>query len=285
MTVFAQYMGQHCNKKGEQKANLTFSQRKGLVKLRRRIKEKEIFVILTDKTGKLAVVTREIYEEMGSVHTDKDREIQCEEIRDTQRRLNGHTSSWIKISGMGENWNHTERIRETCINWSYCVAPMHLLYKDHKERREGEVLKSRPVVSSCSGMGIHLNNILSEFVEPIADNVEGKIEVISAEDMLNKIDRLNKLIEVQEKEKQEGIEVKEMIDLGEAILTGADAVSLYPSLLKYATAATVGEEAVKTKVKWSNINYKEGARYLAINCEPWEIKKMGLTRIVPRRRF
>ena len=127
----------------------------------------------------------------------------------------------------------------TAINKSNCVAPLSLLLKDHKIVKEGELYKTRPVVSSMSGMQVHLNNILGEFVEPIADNIKGKIEVISGEDMLSRVDRLNKLVEIQEREGEVTNETAEIIDLSRAVLTGADSVGLYPSLKKLSTAKDV----------------------------------------------
>ena len=77
MTIFKRYTEEKCGKKGEQRLNLTFSQRKGLEKLKKRIKDKEIFVILTDKTGKMAVVSRDIYEQMGENSGVSSEELGC----------------------------------------------------------------------------------------------------------------------------------------------------------------------------------------------------------------
>ena len=43
---------------------------------------------------------------------------------------------------------------------------------------------------------------------------------------------------------------------------------------KLSTAQIVKEEAIKSKVIWEGINYKETARYVAIHCQPWEITMM-----------
>ena len=50
-------------------------------------------------------------------------------------------------------------------------------------------------------MGVHLNNILSEFVEAIADCMEDKIEVKSGEDLKSRIDRYNEKVEQEWKDK------------------------------------------------------------------------------------
>ena len=52
--------------------------------------------------------------------------------------------------------------------------------------------------------------------------------MISSEDLENKIDQLNKLIEIQENEGEDTREVKESVDLTKCVLTGADAVTPIP---------------------------------------------------------
>ena len=282
---FIQYKAEATNKKGEQRSNLSFQQRKGLEKLQKRIKNKEVVAVMTDKTGRIVIISMEMYLKMGEVHTSKDDEISWDAVWEKQKLLNGHVSLWIKIGKIGEDWNHTERVRETCINKSCSIPPMYLLWKDHKESKDGDTLKSRPVISSQSGMGIHLNNILTDFVDPLADCIEGRIEVISGSEMLHRVDSLNKLIEIQEKEKGNIDEIQEIIDLRNAVLTGSDAVGLYPSLLKISTGNVVREEAMKSTIKWEGLDYKECARYIAIHYEPWEIKRMKLQRVIPKRRF
>ena len=126
---------------------------------------------------------------------------------------------------------------------------MNQSLKDHKKIQPGEIPKTRAIISSKSGMGVHLNNILSELVEPLADNIEDKIEVISGEEMLNRIDRLNKLVEIQEQGGEATADTQELIDLTRAVLTGANAVALYPSMKKLSTGKVVREEAIRSKVK------------------------------------
>ena len=83
--------------------------------------------------------------------------------------------------------------------------------------------------------------------------------MISSEDMLNGVNRLNKLLEIQEQAREAQEEVQELVNFARLVITGADAVNLYPSLNKISTAATIREEALKTKVKWENINWSEAA--------------------------
>ena len=54
--------------------NLTMSEKKGIQKLRKRIKEEEIVVLKTDKSGKLVVANKENYLKMGMSKIKEDRE-------------------------------------------------------------------------------------------------------------------------------------------------------------------------------------------------------------------
>ena len=108
------------------------------------------------------------------------------EIKSTQVELNGHVSMLIKTFKIGEGWDHVERMRETMINNSQAVCPLYLLFKDHKgwDQSKGPVPPTRPVASGNRGMNLHLSEILSEILEPVADRVENSCEVISTEDIV-----------------------------------------------------------------------------------------------------
>ena len=88
---------------------------------------------------------------------------------------------------MGADWKHHDRLRETQINHSKCVAPFYLLVKDHKSGP----LSTRPVCGAVNGMDVHLSNILSPIVETVADEMKEKDEVISTYDALSRVNSFN----------------------------------------------------------------------------------------------
>ena len=65
MTMFNIYKEKSCNKWGEQETNLTEEESRGLKTLQKRVKNKEIVVLKTDKTGKFCVADRDTYLEIG----------------------------------------------------------------------------------------------------------------------------------------------------------------------------------------------------------------------------
>ena len=166
-SIAAEYIRENCNEKNEQEPNLTVGEAKGLKSLQRRIKEREIVVMSTDKSCKLAVTTMDKYLEMGAVHTRLDKEISREEFIEIEKIVNGHTAMHIKMQGMGENWQQGKRMRGITMTRSQNLASLSLLLKDHKKE-----LKTRQVVSGNESNTVGLSNIMSDLTESLANAVE-----------------------------------------------------------------------------------------------------------------
>ena len=154
--VFGDYKKEKCNKMGGQMPNLTKSQQEGLDSLKKRIKNMEVVICTTDKSGKFAIVGIEEYKRMGLKHTLKDKVITEEQAAKFQRQLIGHCKVWTKILNTGGDWGHRDRVMDTVVDKGVEVPPMYLLIKDHKGRDQDGLLPTRPVVSACSSMGVHL---------------------------------------------------------------------------------------------------------------------------------
>ena len=198
---------------------------------------------------------------------------------------------WLKITGMGENWQQCDRMRETTINQSCSVPPLSLLIKDHKPVAPGELPQTRPVVSGCDGMDVHFGNIVSEHLDAISEAEEQTIDVISTEDFLNKVDVYNDEQTVMndgkvdsERDSANDDECPTMPEEKVAFV-GADAKCLYPSCKGRHTGRCVREAALRSKVKVEGWNYKEAARYIVMGYDRFEIRQMGLDRIVPKRKY
>ena len=48
------------------------------------------------------------------------------------------------------------------------------------------------------------------------------------------------------------------------MIIGSDCVSLYPNLTKRTTADEVAEGIMESEIEWSDINWKEGVRFLVL---------------------
>ena len=193
MTTFRLYSEEKCGEKGEQKMNLTRSQALGLKTLKKRVKEGEIVIIPTDKSGNLAVLSRKMYVESGMVHTRNDKEVGWEEVRDAQKELNGHVAMLIKVFRIGSHWDHGFRVRETMMGNNQAVCPLSLLYKDHKgwTSSRGTPPPTRPVAGGHLGINMHISEIVSDLLDPVVMLYEGGREIISTEDLLARLEILN----------------------------------------------------------------------------------------------
>ena len=184
--TYNQYRDEECNRKGEVKGNLTEEEKDGLKSLQNRIKNKEIIILKTDKSGKLCVTTREEYERMGHEHIKKDVEIGRKQIIEMEKQLNGHVFFWAKIWGSGEARGHKDRIIDSKVVSSEQLADLYLTYKDHKEGR-----KTRPVVTGCSSNSMGFSNSVSDLLESVNKANEDPYECISSEDMLANTEKFN----------------------------------------------------------------------------------------------
>ena len=79
------------------------------------------------------------------------------------------------------------------MNNSLSLCPLYLLYEDHKgwTCEKGPVPPTRPVDSGNRGMNMHLSEILSDSLEPVADGLENTCEVVSTEDMVARLGKLD----------------------------------------------------------------------------------------------
>ena len=57
--IYDKYREEACNKRGEVRENLSEQEKDGLRSLQKRMKEKEVVILKTDKSGKLCITSRE----------------------------------------------------------------------------------------------------------------------------------------------------------------------------------------------------------------------------------
>ena len=323
MKIFSKYKTEKCDEEGQQESNLTAAQKKGMTKLRKRTKDGELIICETDKSGKLVVMSQETYLKAGYVHTAGDKEINLDGVRQLEKKCNGHSSMLMKIFNIGSDWGHHDRHRETKINHSLEVPKLKLLYKDHKNWNpdSGTPPLMRPVALANKGINVHLSDIVSTVLEPVGSAMRDTFEVDSTDDLLSINDKINNQVDKQtgpstwaeggkknpplphelsavkgkvvecagQMVENSDIQTKVLSGIKQQldqpiIIIGADAVALYPSILKGPSSVTVKKAMLETEVKFSGINYKEGTRYIALELTEAEIAMSGLRRVLPVRR-
>ena len=187
--IFDKFRKENCDRKGEQESNMTREEQEGLKSLQKKIREKKIIVIKTDKSSRFAVASEESYLRMGRVHTAKDRVIKRKEVVEIEKLLNNHCVAWGKLWGSGDNHEHRSRIINSKKTNSENTADMYILLKDHKE---GE--KTRPIVTGCTSNTLGMSNNVASVLEAVAASEESPFESISSEDMLSKTKSYNRII-------------------------------------------------------------------------------------------
>ena len=241
---------------------------KGLTKLRKRIAEKAIVVLKTDKSGKLTVIERDKYEKLGKDKNKTDEIIDRRKLRQIESRINAQTKFWTKILNSGKDHGHQDRILQSKQSESQNCAPKYFMYKDHKV--EGGW---RPVVGGCNSDTLGLSNTLSELVESVCISIESPYEVISCEDMLSRISVCNERIRELRESRIKGTQSWSAEKLEnwdwrqDYILIGTDVSALFPSLSAKNTANSVKKQIWKSKIAWNNIDNKWLTLYLKLNAE------------------
>ena len=113
--IYENHREKECNKKGEVEGNLSEDEKEGLRSLQKRMKNKEIVILKTDKSGKLVVTNREEYIKMGLEHTKKDEEVTSKEVREMEKQVNGHVFFWVKMWGSGDSHGQRDRIIDSKV--------------------------------------------------------------------------------------------------------------------------------------------------------------------------
>ena len=129
--------------------------------------------------------------------------------------------------------------------------------------------RKNPTIQACSD---HLSEIISHILEPIVKMRPGDMEMTSTGDFIALVDSINKMVSngmVQDK----GNKIQ---------VVGSDVEALYPSLEAVEVAEIVSEAVLNTKIKFENIDWVEGCKYIAITSTEQECRLGPLKRVLPR---
>ena len=193
--VYEEYRQRNCDKNDEQKTNLEENEARGIKKIQKRLQEKELVYLKTDKSGKGCLATVEKYRELGKEHVEKDEKIDRKVVREIDKILNGHSRAWDKMWATGEAHKHQGRVMSSKTSSSENRADLYLSFKDHKK-----VQKARPIATQSTSNARALSNSVSDFVESVANSEPNKFETISSEDMLHHTEESNRKMDILRQE-------------------------------------------------------------------------------------
>ena len=250
------------------RSNLSPEERRGKRSLQMRIKDGELLVYPTDKSGKMVVSLPSTYKEAAKVHLEKDEEVTWDELSKVEVLINRHTTALRKVLSIGEQ--HPGRIQQLqgALKSEDSPAPnLYLTWKDHKPYEV--VPPTRPVCDATVGPLARSSEILSLIINKVMDQEEDGVECLSSEEMQRAIFDAN--LDIKEKE-QEGTVVFSM-----------DVDALYPNMDKEDMVQAVQELFMETVVEVEGVQVEELAKYLAVTYTKEELEARGLTNHIPRR--
>ena len=132
-----------------------------------RIKKTEIVIFPTDKSGKLAVSTPDIYKEAAKIHLDKDLEITWDKLKPTETLINRHVLQLAKAFRLGSTHNQEDRMKKALRAVDTPPPTTYLLWKDHEVY---EVFPPvRPVCGAKVGPLVRASELASTILTKVAD--------------------------------------------------------------------------------------------------------------------
>ena len=287
---FQRYRESECNEKGEQNiTNMSVTQVEGRDMLQKRVKNGEVVVTMTDKSGKFAVVQSEMYREAVKVHLN-DTEIEwkgpargVDGVEEKELLLSRHAVQLTKVFKMGTKHGQETRIHQAFTSRGGRPGPLYVLVKDHKKTPEGQSMPpTRPVCNARGGPGSRLSNLLSTILNKCTDASKPETECTSTEDALRTILETNRRIA-----EQSAVDGEFKNEMEEMIVMSLDVKALYPSLrvrdVKEIVAEYIQEVLDGGKLVMEEIDWYEAGKYLAVTMSKTEQARLGLKDIIPRR--
>ena len=103
------------------------------MKVRERIKENEIVVFESDKTGHFTVDSVENFENSLQEHTRNDTKIDNKKVKVIEQRCNHHIKQFNRMFRVGVSWGHQSRVANATTATNVPPPPVYGLRKDHKD--------------------------------------------------------------------------------------------------------------------------------------------------------
>ena len=284
LDTFSQFRAERCGVSGKQKkSNMTDEEMEGLRSLQKRIKNKEIVITTTDKSGKYAVTGVEAYKRAAAPHLT-DKHISWDEVKSIETFLNRHSIQIVKSLRMGTvHFKQEDRVQKAYTSKGAKPGVVYFLIKDHKQIKPGEILPPvRPVCSAKNGPGSRLSNLLSTILNRATDAMNSNSECMSTEEALRKFLDANRDIKRRCETDHVFRNVAQSI-----IVLSMDVCALYPSLRKDEVAPIIFDELrglqASGALTFENVDFHEVGKYLVIMCTKEELTELGIESAVPKR--
>jgi hypothetical protein len=197
-----------------------------------------------------------------------------------EKQLMGHAFQLARALRMGEGSGQEDKVRENLRSEHVKIPDLTVKIKDHKEMKEGEPVKVRPVCGAQESPNGQLSNVLSDVLNALT-KFEDKhnTECRSSEEMRAGIKEVN--AERPEGGPEDGASPPWRLD-GERVIGSTDFKAYYPSIPVGRTAKIVAKMAEDSELNIKTDN-TEMALYLASTMKREEIVRLGLGEVVQER--
>ena len=251
--------------------NVSDVERRGLDKLCRRVKAREIVCFVTDKSGRMSCDSLENYKracEAELADKDKTPEITMEDHNVAEKEMNAEGLALLRMMGLKGNVAG-DRLRRAIVAEGVKIPPFYGMRKDHKVVKEGEEElwpRVTPVCGAEDCVTKRVSYVLSMLLSHLIP--EDGTHCWSTDDLLVEYERVN----------------SSQVVSGEWIVGSLDVDSLYPSLDIRHSVRVVREVLFDSDLKFEKLDWKEIALYLKFHLADDEIAEERLGRICPYAR-
>ena len=218
----------------------------------------------TDKSGKLAIMTPEVYREAAEVRTRKDIEVDYLELKKVEKESNLLMEQLSKVFKLGSQHNQTLRMKQAFRSVDNPPPATYFLIKDHKTTLAGaKCPPTRPVCGATDGPLARLQNLVSKPLQLYANEYNNGTKCDSSENLIRAILDTNKKIE---KEK-----------ISNVLVLSMDVKALYPSLEQGECCRIIEEVVRESEVDIVGVDWREMALFLVVTLGKEEMELQGLS--------
>ena len=253
-------------------SNVTRSAKKGLLRLRERVRKREIVCFVTDKSGRWAVDTPENYKracEAELADKTKTPEISLEDHDCAEKEMNGHALAFVRMLGINSMESAGERVCKAVVAHGVKIPPFYGMRKDHKVVPTGEEDKGprvRPVCGAKDCVTRRLSYLLCLLLCRLTEGEKTNCE--STEELLEEIETVNRHWDVQE----------------DWVVGSLDVDALYPSLDIGLCAEVVCRKLFESDIQFVGLAWREIALYLRYHMSEEALVENGYDKFCPHRK-
>ena len=266
--VAKNYIRENVDKQGNVKeSNLTKTQAAGLKEIESLIKNKDVIVTKTDKSGRQCVLTEDEYVQMGEQYVSGDVVKNRDEMEKNEDDLNCHTLQFCRLLGLCDGNNCARRLKSALLNQNTLPPSLYFTVKDHKPIVPGAPLPARPVCGAIRAHNGQLGFMLVNILDAIGDILAKKqgTESISTADTLATIEeKINRNQNIQD-----------------LVFFSTDVKSLYPSLQSKQCAATIARMVMESTLVVEGVNWDQAGLYLALTLTRDKVDELNLQEVIP----